>query len=185
LPHPLQDAWVQFLQPVPFQYFTTLTFDKLRRLHPEAAHKKIRLYTRLANAEFFGRGYEAKHPGIGTLIALEPHKDERTHVHLLQYHPELTKQDVRTRMTLKNLWEAGSWAHHNSLREGIARCLPAADDAAKSYCAKNYATKGGDLYLDDALMHWMQQKPWQPQLLAGGAGSRTAMAGDRAHSGVR
>ena len=163
-PHPLQAAWVTLLQPVPFQFFTTLTFDKLRRLHPEAAHKKIRLYTRRANEELFGRGYEDGHPGIGTLIALEPHKDDRTHVHLLQYHPELVKQDTATRLTLKNLWEAGSWAHRKSLREGIARTLPAADDAAKAYCAKNYATKGGDLYLDDALMHWMKKQPWQPQL---------------------
>jgi hypothetical protein len=158
----MQDAWVELLQPVPFQYFTTLTFDKLRRLHPEAAHKKIRLYTRRANELLWGRGYELTHPGIGTLIALEPHKDDRTHVHLLQYHPELAKGDVMTRLTLKNLWEAGPWAHERSLKEGIARCLPAADDAAKSYCAKAYATKGGDLWIDDALMHYMQRRPWQP-----------------------
>lgn len=163
--HPLQSAWVELLQPVPFQYFTTLTFDNLRRLHPEAAHKKIRVYTRRANDLLFGRGWDANHPGIGTLIALEPHKDDRTHVHLLQYHPELNKADVSTRLLLKNLWEAGVWAHAKSLREGIARTLPAADDAAKAYCAKNYATKGGDIYLDDALMHWMKERPWQPQLI--------------------
>jgi hypothetical protein len=52
-----------------------------------------------------------------------------------------------------------------SLREGIARCLPAADDAAKAYCAKNYATKGGDIYLDDALARWMKETPWQPKML--------------------
>lgn len=163
-PHPLQAAWVDLLEPVPFQYFTTLTFDRLRRLHPEAAHKKIRLYTRRANALLFGRGWDDAHPGIGSLIALEPHKDDRTHVHLLQYHPELQKEDIATRLLLKNLWEAGPWAHAESLREGIARCLPAANDAAKAYCAKNYATKGGDIYVDDALAHWMKEEPWQPKL---------------------
>lgn len=163
--HPLQAAWVNLLEPVPFQYFTTCTFDRLRRLHPEAVHKKLRVYTNRANDEFFGRGWMSKHPGLGTLIALEPHKDDRTHVHLLQYHPELSKDSLAHRMTLKNLWEAGKFALPGSLREGIARCLPAADDAAKAYCAKNYATKGGDLYIDDALFHWMKERPWQPKLI--------------------
>lgn len=163
--HPLQAAWVNLLEPVPFQYFTTLTFDKLRRIHPEAAHKKIRVYTRRANDCLFGKHWDDKQPGIGTLIALEPHKDDRTHVHLLQYHPELQKDDTATRLLLKNLWEAGGWAHGMSLREGIARCLPAADNAAKAYCAKNYAVKGGDIYLDDALFYWMKEKVWQPKML--------------------
>lgn len=163
--HPLQSAWVELLQPVPFQFFGTLTFDKLRRLHPESAHKKIRVYTRRANDLLFGRGWELSQPGIGTLIALEPHKDDRVHVHLLQFHPELSKDDVATRMLLKNLWTADErYAHPKSLREGVAMCLPAADDAAKAYCAKDYATKGGDIYLDDALVHWMLKKPWQPAL---------------------
>lgn len=162
--HPLQDAWVTLLEPVPVQYFTTVTFDRLRRLHPEAVHKKLRLYSNRANDCLFGNRWNDKHPGIGSLIALEPHKDGRTHVHLLQYHPELDKGDVATRMLLKNLWEAGPWAHQDSLREGIARCLPAADDAAKAYCAKNYATKGGDIYIDDALCFWMKERPWQPKL---------------------
>lgn len=164
MPHPLQTAWVGLLEPVPFQFFTTLTFDRWRRLHPEAVHKKLRLYTRRANEELWGRGYEGDHPGIGSLIALEPHKDDRTHVHLLQYHPELRRECTATRLLLKNLWDAGGWAHRMSLREGIARCLPAADDAAKAYCAKNYATKGGDIYIDDALFHWMRKEPWQPRL---------------------
>jgi hypothetical protein len=163
--HPLQAAWVDLLEPVPVQYFTTATFDRLRRLHPEAVLKKVRLYTRRANDCLFGKHWDRKHPGIGTLIALEPHKDERTHIHLLQYHPELQKDDRATRLLLKNLWEAGDYAHPMSLREGIARCLPAADNAAKAYCAKNYATKGGDIYLDDALAHWMKEKPWQPKMV--------------------
>lgn len=156
---------MQLLEPVPFQYFTTLTFDRCRRLHPEAAHKKIALYTHRANDLLFGHGWKFKHPGIGSLIALEPHKDDRIHVHVLQYHPELDKRDSSTRMLLKNLWEPGIWAHARSLREGIARCLPAADDAAKSYCAKNYATKGGDIYIDDPLFHWMKKQPWQPTMV--------------------
>lgn len=156
---------MQLLQPVPFQYFTTLTFDRYRRLHPEAVHKKLRTYSTRANDLLFGNGWKFKHPGIGSLIALEPHKDDRVHVHLLQYHPELAKGDASTRMLLKNLWEPGTWAHSRSLREGIARCLPAADDAAKSYCAKNYATKGGDLYIDDPLFYWMKKQPWQPTMI--------------------
>lgn len=162
--HPLQAAWCDLMQDIPFQFFTTLTFDKLRRLHPEAAHKKIRLYHRRANDLVFGKQWVRSHPGIASLIALEPHKDDRIHVHLLQYHPELDRADRGTRLLLKNLWEAGPWAHEMSLREGIARCLPAADNAAKAYCAKAYATKGGDLWIDDALMHFMQSKPWQPEL---------------------
>jgi len=163
LTHPIQQAWVELLDP-PFQFFTTLTFDRYRRLHPEAAHKKIDLWTNRANDLLFGNRWAKKHAGIGNLIALEPHKDNRIHVHLLQYHPELTKADAETRLLLKNLWEAGPWAHADSLREGIARCLPAADDAAKSYCAKAYATKGGDLWITDSLKFWMQRRPWQPVL---------------------
>ena len=150
---------------MPFQYFTTLTFDKLRRLHPEAVHKKLRVYSQRANDLLFSRRWKDQHPGIGSLIALEPHADDRAHVHLLQYHPELDKRDISTRMLLKNLWEPGIWAHPRSLKEGIARCLPAADNAAKAYCAKSYATKGGDIYLDDALMFWMKERPWQPKLM--------------------
>lgn len=97
---------------------------------------------------------------------MEPHKDNRTHVHLLQYHPEAEKHAVTSRLLLKNLWEAGQWAHERSLREGIARCLPAADDAAKAYCAKAYATKGGDLYLDDALMYWMTRHRYRELVLS-------------------
>ena len=143
---PLQDAWVELLKDVPFQYFTTATFDRLRRLHPEAVHKKMRLYSNRANDILFGPGWLTKHGGIGSLIALEPHKDDRTHVHLLQYHPELCKDDVATRMLLKNLWEAGPWAHEMSLREGIARCLPAADDAARQ------GAEDDDSDRDEALM---------------------------------
>ena len=166
MPHPLQAGWVELLEPVPFQDFGTFTFDRLRRIHPEAVHKKIRLLTRTTNELLWGRNWMKDHPGIGNLIALEPHKDDRTHVHVLSYHPELTKDDPARRKLVRSLWEfKEGWCHPRSLREGIARVLPAADDAAKAYCAKGYATKGGDLWIDDALLHYMKGKPWQPQLL--------------------
>jgi len=149
---------------IPFQYFGTYTFDRLRRLHPEAAHKKLRLHVHRANTELFGKQWAKSTPGIGSLIALEPHKDDRIHVHCLHYHPELDKHDHLARLMLKNLWEAGSYAHAKSLREGISRVLPAADDAARAYCAKAYATKGGDLWIDDALYHYMRGRPWQRTL---------------------
>lgn len=162
--HPLQSAWVELLQPVPFQYFGTYTFDKLRRLHPEAVHKKLRLLVNIVNRELWGREWRDLSPGIGSLIALEPHKDDRIHVHCLHYHPELQKDDSDVRKLFRSLWIPYDEAHRLSLREGLARVLPAADDAAKGYCAKGYATKGGDLWIDDALAHWMARKPWQPSL---------------------
>jgi len=162
--HPLRSAWVEFLGEVPFQYFGTYTFDRCRSLHPEAVHKKMRLLTKRTNELVFGRKWMWDGPGIGSLIALEPHKDGRTHVHALHYHPELSKDNVAVRLLMRSLWIPFEERHEWSLKEGLAKVLPAADDAAKSYCAKDYATKGGDLYIDDALAHWMGKKPWQPRL---------------------
>lgn len=161
--HPLQAAWCELMTPVPFQDFGTYTFDKLRRLHPEAVHKKLRLHISRANDILFGNKWRRFQPGIGSLVALEPHKDDRVHVHCLHYHPEFT-HDSERRLLLKNLWEAGRYAHAESLREGISRVLPAVEGAAKAYCAKAYATKGGDLWVDDALLHYMLGKPWQRHL---------------------
>jgi len=160
----MQLAWCELTAEIPFQFFGTYSFDGLRRLHPEAAHKKLRLHTHRFNDLVFGKHWYKHTPGIGSLIALEPHKDDRIHVHCLHYHPELHKETIEHRMLLKNLWEAGDYAHRDSLREGISRVLPAADDAAKAYCAKAYATKGGDLWIDDALRHYMLGQPWQRKL---------------------
>jgi hypothetical protein len=162
--HPLQAAWCDLMIDIPFQDFGTYTFDRLRRLHPEAVHKKVRLHISRANDILFGRQWRRHQPGIGSLIALEPHKDDRIHVHCLHYHPEVHKADPHRRVLLKNLWEAGAYAHPESLCEGISRVLPAADNAAKAYCAKAYATKGGDLWIDDALHHYMLGRPWQRSL---------------------
>ena len=112
MPHPLQAGWVELLAPVPVQDFGTFTFDKLRRLHPEAAHKKVRLLTRITNELLFGRDWMKHHPGIGTLTALEPHKDDRTHIHVLFYHPELPKDDPERRKLIRSLWEFDErWRH--------------------------------------------------------------------------
>jgi hypothetical protein len=161
--HPLQAAWCDLMTEVPFQDFGNYTFDKLRRLHPEAVHKKIRLLVAKVNDELFGKHWRRYQPGIGSLIALEPHKDDRTHVHCLHYHPELVHCAER-RLLFMSLWDHGRFAHADGLREGIARVLPATDVTAKAYCAKAYATKGGDLWVDDALFHYMKRRPWQQTL---------------------
>lgn len=162
---PLQSAWVELLRPVPFQWFGTYTFDRLRRLHPEAVHKKMRLLVNITNEELWGRTWRFDGPGIGSLIALEPHKDDRTHVHALHYHPEISKENPEHRKLVRSLWiPFDGQRHRRSLREGLAKVLPAADDAAAGYCAKGYATKGADLWIDDALFHWMKKRPWQPSL---------------------
>lgn len=180
--HPLREAWVDLLRPIPFQYFTTLTFDRMRSVHPEAAHKKLQLYHRRANDALLGKGWRRRDAGIGSLIAMEPHADGRTHVHLLQYSPHLQRDDAATRLVLKNLWEAGQYALPNSLREGIARVLPAAGDAAANYCAKRYVIKGGDLWIDDALKEWMVDPARPAPLPLEGCMSRGLCAATSARS---
>ena len=161
--HPLRDAWVELLKPIPFLWFSTLTCDRMRRLHPEALDKKCRTCTRRLNEELYGRDWEDRTRGVGSVFAFEPHKDNRLHVHGLHYAHDLV-DNVANRMLAKNLWEAGAYAHPRSMREGIARVLSATPDAAVAYCTKAYATKGGEITIDNALAAYLKEEPWQPTL---------------------
>ena len=161
--HPLRDAWVELLRPIPFLWFGTYTLDRLRRVHPEALNKKRGVYVDRLNEELYGPSWWKRTRGIGGVWAFEPHKDNRLHVHALLYAPDID-DSVAHRMLAKNLWDAGAYAHAKSLREGLARVLPATPDAAPSYCTKAYATKGGDIIIDDALAAYLKEEPWQLQL---------------------
>ena len=54
----LRNAWADFLSPIAFQWFATLTFET--NVHPEAALKRYRRFTNDLNRALYGRRWMKK-----------------------------------------------------------------------------------------------------------------------------
>jgi len=77
----LQDAWVKLLDPVPWQWFMTLTFRD--EIHPEAADKRFRHLISMGNRELYGPRWAKKEKGIAWARAIEKQRRGVIHMHAL------------------------------------------------------------------------------------------------------
>jgi len=154
---PLQANWVELLDRIQWTYFDTLTFDRSRYIHPESLGKKVTLWNRRCAEAIWGRKKASEIMPIAMMYALEKHQDGRSHLHCLRYHPYLQAEDKDARLLAMSLWDAGSFAHPKSLREGFARVYPC-KIGAKEYVSKSYVSKDcerGEIFLTDSVMPFL------------------------------
>lgn len=135
---PLQKAWVQFLQPYPWQWFATFTFAAA--IHPEAADKKFRYWLRLLNEQNVGPSW--RRPNKAKQCAqwvrgLEWQKRDVLHYHaLIGNVPPFAGRVVRDHWC--DVWRFLDHA-------GFAFIKPIADTGGVvGYIAK-YVSKGGEI----------------------------------------
>lgn len=150
---PLQAAWVDLMGRKPWHDFGTFTFDRGRFIHPEALNKKMALLYARYGEEYFGRRAYRDMAPIAFVYCVEAHKDGRSHMHSLAFHPYWTADDGDRRKLCMSLWDHGKYAHTKSLREGIARVGLCDDQAAREYLAKSYVSKDahrGEVYIPDS-----------------------------------
>lgn len=141
-PHPLADAWCEFLSRWPWDWFTTHTFRFAA--HPERADKVFRVWISKLNRELYGVRWHRRSGGLWWARASEPHKSGRLHFHALVGGPGLA--DVHR----------PDWMDCNAKKRGIPKCgrcwyclagfariePPNSSGAVRAYCSK-YVTKGG------------------------------------------
>jgi hypothetical protein len=130
----LRDAWAEFLSPITFQWFATLTFET--NVHPEAALKRYRRFTNEINRSLYGRRWE-KHAqgGIHWIVALERQRRGVVHLHALMGDLNDLNQITR-RLRWTDRWhEMAGFARIEAIRS---------DDAALRYVTK-YVVKDGEI----------------------------------------
>jgi hypothetical protein len=130
----LRNAWSEFLSPIPFQWFATLTFET--NVHPEAALKRYRRFTNDLNRSLYGRRWEKlANAGIHWIVATERQKRGVVHLHALMGDPNDLNLIAR-RLTWMDRWaEMAGFARIEAIHS---------DDAALRYVTK-YVIKGGDI----------------------------------------
>jgi hypothetical protein len=130
----LRDAWAEFLAPIPFQWFATLTFET--NVHPEAALKRYRRFTNELNRSLYGRRWEKRpNAGIHWIAATERQKRGVVHLHALMGDPNNLNLIAR-RLTWMDRWdEMAGFARIEAIHR---------DDAALRYVTK-YVIKDGDI----------------------------------------
>ena len=130
----LRDAWADFLSPISFQWFATLTFET--NVHPEAALKRYRRFTNNLNRTLYGRRWMKKpQRGIHWIVAVERQRRGVVHLHALM-------GDVNN---LNRIARRLNWMDHWYNMAGFARIEAIkSDDAALRYVTK-YVVKDGDI----------------------------------------
>lgn len=149
----LRDAWADFLGPVPFQWFATLTFET--NVHPEAALKRFRRFTNDLNRRLYGRRWMNRADGgIYWIVAIERQKRGVVHLHALMGDSQDLNAITR-RLDWMDYWnEIAGFARIEAIRS---------DDAALRYVTK-YVIKDGEIEFSRNLGDVRQ--PRQPQLPA-------------------
>lgn len=145
----LRDAWADFLSPVPFQWFVTLTFET--NVHPEAAIKRWRRFTNEINRSLYGRRWMKKdHGGIYWIVALERQKRGVVHFHALM-------GDIHD---LNEITRRLDWMDEWYAMAGIARIEPIRSSEAVLRYVTKYVIKDGDIEFSKNLGNYKDQ----PQL---------------------
>ena len=130
-PTEIQKAWIEFLTPLPWQWFATLTFH--REVHPEQADKRYRRWVRHLNEDVYGRRFREKGLGIFWTKAIEFQRRGVQHFHALLGPGDLSKFNHFDYM---NLW-------YNE-GNGFARIYPYDSEKVLWYVSK-YVIKGGEI----------------------------------------
>ena len=135
----LKDAYGGFIAQWPWQWFVTLTFST--DPHPEKALKLFYLWASKMNRALYGRRWNKVQPfGVSWVVATEPHKSGRVHLHALVAGVEETR-----RLTWMDKWSG------LSRQTGWARIVPVDNQTAVSRYVTKYVAKGGDLFFSENL----------------------------------
>jgi hypothetical protein len=97
-PEALKQAWVDFLGRWPWEWFCTLTFEKVN-VHPEHADKCFRVWVSMANRLLYGRRWSKLGRGVTWVRALEYQRRGAIH-----YHALMTDIGNLRRLTLMDRW---------------------------------------------------------------------------------
>ena len=132
--HLLRDAWADFLSPIEFQWFATLTFEA--NVHPEAALKRYRRFTNNLNRTLYGRRWMKKpQDGIHWIVAVERQKRGVVHLHALLGDPHDLNASTRRLYWMDHWNEMAGFARIEAIRSS---------DAVLRYVTK-YVVKDGDI----------------------------------------
>jgi hypothetical protein len=147
---PLEEAWVKFLSPYPWQWFGTFTFREA--IHPEAADKKFRYWVRLLDERNVGPRWRLPSNVKKTarwVRGLEWQKRNVLHYHaLIGNLPPFGGRDERRE------WEA-CW---NGLRNGgFARVDQVGIIGGVVGYVSKYVAKGGQIDLSATLPRFMPE----------------------------
>ena len=135
----VRDGWAELLDRYPWEWFVTLTFTL--PIHPEAAHKSMRVWIAKLNRVLFGPRWYKKPPrGVYWVAAEEYQKRRVLHLHLL-----MAGVGKARRLTYLDLWPAlGN-------KNGWARVEAVDSNAAVSRYLSKYVAKDGEIYFSDNL----------------------------------
>ena len=97
-PEALKQAWVDFLGRWHWEWFCTLTFEKVN-VHPERADKCFRVWVSTANRMLHGRSWSKRGAGVTWVRALEYQRRGAIH-----YHALVTDVGNLRRLTLMDRW---------------------------------------------------------------------------------
>lgn len=143
----LQQAWVEWLSSIQWEWFCTLTFRcgcgvghtkgdprpcrKPRGVHPEAAGKAFRYWANKLSRSIYGNNFKRRGTGVRWVRALEHHKSGLLHFHAIVEGVGDTRRDH---------WK-GQWHE----RWGFARIDQVrSSEAVRKYVSK-YLAKDGEL----------------------------------------
>jgi hypothetical protein len=130
-------AYGEFISRWPWEWFVTFTFSE--DIHPNAAFKKVRVWTSKLAASIYGRHWY-KNGGLYWVCAEEYQKQGRIHFHLLL---------AGVRETRRLTW-MDKWANLD-LKTGWARIEAVESNKGTSHYLAKYLGKDGQVYFSHNL----------------------------------
>lgn len=130
-------AYGEFISRWPWEWFVTLTFAE--DIHPDAAFKKVRVWTSKLAASLYGRRWYTR-GGLYWICAEEYQKQGRIHFHLLM----AGVRDTR-RLTWMDKW------HRLDRKTGFARIEAVNSNTGTSHYLAKYLGKDGNVYFSHNL----------------------------------
>lgn len=156
----LQEAWADFVNDFPWQWFVTLTFRD--EVHPEKAMKLFRVWIRALNYYLFGKSATRKGRSVYYVVAHEYQKRGVLHFHaLIGADIALTeritfggdKSDLGCLMYWNELWYSMA---------GICRVEEIKSKEAVANYISKYVIKDGQI---DVSANLKYHRPGQPETL--------------------
>jgi hypothetical protein len=134
-----RDAWGEFIDRWPWQWFLTFTFTE--DTHEERALKLFKVWKNKLNKEIFGPRWHKRTPyGVYWVISTENQKSGRIHLHGLISGVSNTRH-----------WDwMDNWFDLDALA-GIPRIYPVDNQQAVTRYITKYVSKDGEIYFSDNL----------------------------------
>jgi hypothetical protein len=145
---PIETAWVDFLSKYEWQWFATFTFKEA--IHPEAADKRFRYWTRVLDES---NGVNPRKPATSKrrcfwVRGLEWQRRDVLHFHALMGN---LPYEICSTPQMK-LWQE-AWLTLGE-RTGFAKILPVGLIGGACGYVSKYCAKGGEIDVSTNLPHW-------------------------------